>query len=69
MEFLGRPARTGLTAAEFALRSDALLVPFFGIRQPDGLGFSVEIDAPIETADAESMMEAFNMKLTQGRLA
>lgn len=63
MEFLGRPALTGLTAAEFALKTDALLIPFFGVRKPDGLGFDIEIEAPIPSSDALTMMKTFNASL------
>ena len=58
LPFLGHPARTALSAAELALRLEADLIPFFATRQPDGLGFSVELDAPIPHSDAETMMRA-----------
>jgi KDO2-lipid IV(A) lauroyltransferase len=54
--FLGHPAQTALSAAELALRLKADLIPFFAIRQPDGLNFQVELDAPIPLSDAETMM-------------
>jgi KDO2-lipid IV(A) lauroyltransferase len=54
--FLGHPAQTALSAAELALRLKADLIPFFAIRQPDGLSFQVELDAPIPLSDAETMM-------------
>ena len=58
LPFLGHPARTALSAAELALRLNAALIPFFAIRQPDGLTFRVEIDAPIAHSDPETMMRA-----------
>ena len=58
LPFLGHPARTALSAAELALRLEADLIPFFATRQPDGLGFSVELDAPIPHSHAEPMMRA-----------
>lgn len=56
LPFLGHPARTALSAAELALRLKADLIPFFATRQPDGLGFRVELDAPVPHSDPETMM-------------
>lgn len=56
LPFLGRPARTALSAAELALRFDALLIPFFATRQPDGLSFRVELEAPVPPGTPEAMM-------------
>lgn len=61
--FLGQPAPTSLSAAELALRFDALLVPYFGIRQPDGLSFDIVIEKPIAPADAENMMSEATRRL------
>ncbi|MFM7334614.1 MAG: lysophospholipid acyltransferase family protein [Tabrizicola sp.] len=58
LPFLGYPARTALSAAELALRLNADLIPFFATRQPDGLDFRVELDAPIPPSDPETMMRA-----------
>ena len=60
LAFFGRPAPTTLTPAEMARRYDALMVPFYGIRQPDGLGFELRIGAPIGHGPPEAMMQAFN---------
>lgn len=56
LPFLGRPARTALSAAELALRLKADLIPFFATRSADGLGFRVTLDAPIPPGDPQSMM-------------
>jgi Kdo2-lipid IVA lauroyltransferase/acyltransferase len=58
LDFLGEPALTALSAAEMALKYDALMVPVFGIRQPDGLSFELATEAPIAHADARTMMQA-----------
>ncbi|WP_068111439.1 lysophospholipid acyltransferase family protein [Tropicimonas marinistellae] len=63
MEFLGRPAMTSLSAAELSLRMDAPMFPAFATRQPDGLTFRVDIEAPIPPGDAESMTAAFNRSI------
>jgi KDO2-lipid IV(A) lauroyltransferase len=69
LPFLGQPARTALSAAELALRLKADLIPFFAIRQPDGLDFRVELDAPIPHSDAETMMRAVTEALERRVLA
>lgn len=56
LPFMGHEAPTALSAAELALKYDAVLLPFFSIRQPDGLSFAIEIDAPIAHTNAEQMM-------------
>ncbi len=69
IDFLGKPAPTALSAAEIALKIDALLVPFFGIRQPDGLSFEAVFEAPIPHATAVEMTSAFNAVLEEKVLA
>ncbi len=63
LPFLGKPAATALSAARLALRYDALLVPFYGIRQTDGLNFQVALEAPIAHSDPETMTRALNASL------
>lgn len=63
LDFLGEPARTALSAAELALRYDALLIPFYGIRQPDGLSFETVLEAPIPHSDPTTMTQALNDSL------
>jgi len=55
IDFLGKPAPTLLSAAEIALKTDALLLPFFGIR--NGNGFTCHFDTPIPHTTAEEMMQ------------
>ena len=63
LDFMGKPARTALSAAELALKYDALLVPVYGIRQPDGLNFDVRIEAPVPPSDPLAMTQALNRSL------
>jgi KDO2-lipid IV(A) lauroyltransferase len=49
--FLGHPAPTSLSAAEMALKHDALLVPIYGLRLRDGFEFEMRIEAPIPHSD------------------
>jgi KDO2-lipid IV(A) lauroyltransferase len=63
LTFLGVEAATALSAAELALRHDALLVPIYGVRQPDGLSFRVTIEAPVPAGTPEAMTQALNDSL------
>lgn len=68
MDFLGKPARTSLSPAELALRLDALVLPFFAIRQPDGVSFRVEVEAPVEATDPVEMTRLINDRV-EARIA
>ncbi len=63
LQFMGRPARTTLSPAELALRFNALVIPYFAIRQPDGLTFRCIMEAPIPHTDAETMTQEMNDRL------
>lgn len=63
LSFFGKPALTALSAAEMALKYDALLVPTYGIRQADGLGFEIIVEAPIPHSTPEAMTQALNDSL------
>lgn len=62
-DFLGQPANTALSAAELALRYDAALIPFYGIRNPDGLTFETVLEAPVPPSDAMTMTQAITDSL------
>lgn len=63
LEFFGKPARTALSAAEMAVKYDALLVPCYAIRQSDGLSFEVFVDTPIVHTEPKEMTQALNDSL------
>ena len=63
VQFLGRPALTSTSAAEIALKFDALVIPYFGVRQPNGLSFQIEVDAPIAPTDPIQMTLDMNRAL------
>jgi len=63
LQFFGREALTALSAAELALRYDALVVPTYGIRQPNGLDFEIVIEAPIPHGSPQAMTQALNDSL------
>ncbi len=63
LDFLGHRALTALSAADLALKYNCLLVPVYGIRQPDGLHFELIVEEPITHSDAKTMTQALNNSL------
>ncbi len=63
LPFMGHPARTSLSAAEIALKLDAVVIPYFGLRQADGLSFTIEVEAPITHGTPPDMMLEMNTRL------
>ncbi|WP_019953878.1 lysophospholipid acyltransferase family protein [Yoonia vestfoldensis] len=61
--FLGHPAHTATSIADIALRTDALVIPYFGVRQPDGMSFDIVLDAPVTPATPVEMMVALTQAL------
>lgn len=60
LNFFGQPAHTPLSAAEWAVKYDAPLIPIFALREPDGLHFRVHVAEPIPHGRPDDMMQAFN---------
>ena len=46
-----------------ALKYNALIIPFYGTRQDNGLDFKVELEAPIPATDPETMTQVINDNL------
>lgn len=63
LDFLGHPARTALSAAELALKYNALLLPVYAIRQPDGITFQTLVEAPIQPSTPRQMTQELNDSL------
>ncbi len=63
LDFFGKPALTSLATAEMALKFDALLVPVWGLRDPDGLHFTIHTETPIAHSDPVTMTREFNARL------
>lgn len=61
--FFGRHAWTALSAADLALKCDALLIPVYAVRQPNGLDFVVIVEDPVPHGAPEAMMQAINDSL------
>ena len=63
LDFFGREALTPLSAAEMAMKYDALLVPVYGVRHADGMHFDLVVEPPIPHGSAEEMTQALNDSL------
>lgn len=63
LPFFGHAALTATSMAEMALRYNAVLIPFYGTRQPDGYSFTAELEAPIPHSDPETMTRALTASL------
>ena len=63
VDFLGKPAPTMTSAADIALKTGALLVPFFGVRKSDGRSFEVIFEDPISHSDALKMTKDMTQRL------
>ncbi len=63
VDFFGQTARTALSAAEMALKYDALILPAYGVRQPDGISFDIIVEEPIAHTDPVTMTQALNDSL------
>jgi KDO2-lipid IV(A) lauroyltransferase len=61
--FFGHQALTALSAAELALKYDALLLPVYAIRQDNGLDFDILVEAAIPPGTPEAMTQALNDSL------
>jgi KDO2-lipid IV(A) lauroyltransferase len=51
------------SAADIALKTGALLVPFFGVRKADGRSFEVIFENPIPHSDALTMTKDMTQRL------
>jgi len=63
LTFFGHRAKTALSSAEMALKYNCLLIPVYGIRQPDGISFDLLIESPIPHSTPEIMTPALNDSL------
>ncbi|WP_050526024.1 lysophospholipid acyltransferase family protein [Pseudorhodobacter aquimaris] len=61
LSFMGQPAMTALSAADLALKYDALVVPTYAVRR--GLDFDIIIEPPIPHSTPTEMTQALNDSL------
>lgn len=63
LTFMGHPALTMTSAAEMALKHNALLVPYYCIRQSDGIAMTTIVEDAIVHSDKIAMTQALNDSL------
>ncbi len=63
LPFMGQPAPTLTSAAEIARKTGAVLIPFFGIRQDDGVSIRSVFEEPVPHDTPEAMMRELNARL------
>lgn len=63
LPFLGVECDTPVSAARLAKRCNAVVIPFFGIRKPDGLGFRCVLEAPVPIDEPIPMTKAITARL------
>jgi KDO2-lipid IV(A) lauroyltransferase len=63
LSFFGHDAMTALSAAEMAIKYDALLIPIYAIRLENGLDFRIVVESPIPRSTPEAMTQALNDSL------
>ena len=57
LPFLGHDAHTSFATADLAKRFDALVIPYFVTRLPNGRDFQIEFEAPVPHGDSREMMQ------------
>lgn len=63
LPFFGHEALTALSAAEMAVKYNALCIPTYAVRQPDGLSFEIILEAPIPHGDPKVMTQSLSNSL------
>lgn len=63
LSFFGRDALTAVSAAEMALKYNALVLPAYAFRKENGLDFDIVVEAPIPEGTPEEMTQALNDSL------
>ncbi|TRD20781.1 lysophospholipid acyltransferase family protein [Palleronia caenipelagi] len=61
--FFGKDAPTSTAICDWSLKYDAVVVPCYAIRRPDGLRFDLIFDEPVAHRDPVEMMQEINDKL------
>ena len=63
LDFIGAPAPTTLVPAEMALRFGMPLIPFYGLREPNGRTIRILLEDEIPPTQAQEMMQTANNSL------
>jgi Kdo2-lipid IVA lauroyltransferase/acyltransferase len=60
LTFFGKPAVTSVLNAELALKYDAVMIPCYAVRQPNGLDFEIVLREPVPHSDPKTMTQFLN---------
>ena len=58
--FFGKPAVTSVLNAELAIKYDAVLIPCYAVRQPNGIDFEIVLHYPVPHTDPKTMTQFTN---------
>ncbi len=58
--FFGKPAVTSVLNAELAMKYNAVMIPCYAVRQPNGLDFEIVLHDPVPHTDAKTMTQYTN---------
>lgn len=60
LQFFGQPAVTSVLNAELAIKYNAVTIPCYAVREPNGLDFEIVLHEPIEHTDPTTMTQQMN---------
>lgn len=63
--FFGKPAVTSVLNAELAMKYNAVMIPCYAVRQPNGLDFEILMHDPVPHSDPKTMTQYINDDLEQ----
>ena len=63
LKYFGKTALTGLSAADLALKYNALIIPIYGLRLPNGIDFKIICERSITHSTSEKMTQELNDSL------
>ena len=63
LKYFGKTALTGLSAADLALKYNALIIPIYGLRLPNGIDFKIICERSIAHSTSEKMTQELNDSL------
>ncbi|SFG14088.1 KDO2-lipid IV(A) lauroyltransferase [Palleronia marisminoris] len=61
--FFGKSAPTSTAACHWAVKHGAVVIPCYGLRQPDGLSFRLVMEDPVPHGDPVEMTQEINDRL------
>ena len=61
--FFGQTAPTSTAACHWAVKHNAVVIPCYGLRQPDGLSFRLLLEEPVPHGDPVAMTQEINDRL------